>query len=257
MNKVALNILPVKTRFDYLNDKQEILFHNAWSPLALTLFQQGIDQAATVTFEMSDNLTRHKGFLFGDLIITTFYGIKYSLSESLISAQVAKRASSPQEFEKHFNRLLERKIERWNDNSKTGGVLKYEEGKLPLFYDDEIQIKQHIANCDAVQYRKMSVQKVIEWQQRNEIYYRINPNDDSDDDDDDWNIGPVENFRQNVHVIVNEKIDEGFDEAMENSKRKNGSKSVAGTSKAITKKIKCDNPNECIVSGISCSASQM
>lgn len=255
MNKVALNILPAITRFDYLNDKEEIIFHNTWCPLALTLFQQGLDEAAIVSFEMSDNLTSHKSFLFGDIIITTFYGINYSLSDSLVNAKVAIRASSPQEFEKHFNRLLERKIERWNDNSMTGGVLKYEEGKLPLFYDEEIQIKEYIASCDAVQSRKMSVQKVVEWQKKNEIYDRNNPKEETDDNE--WNLEPIECFRQNSQVIVNEKIDEGFDKAIVNSKRKNGPKSEAGTSKDFTKEIICDDPDESIVTRVSRSLSQM
>ncbi|CAG9798017.1 unnamed protein product [Chironomus riparius] len=238
MNKVALNILPAVTRFDYLNEKEEILFHNSWCPLALKLFQQSLDKASVISFEMSDNLTNHKGFLFGDLIITTFYGLQFSLSQVLVNEKVAKRASSPEEFEKYFNRVLERDIERWNDNSKTGGILKYEEGKLPLNYDDEIQIKQYISNCEPVQSRKMSVQKVIEWQQKNEMYSQIFPNEESDD-------------------TSNEKDDEGFDDTFVNSKRKTGFKLEPNQSKLVTKKLKCDNLDESIVSGISRSVSQM
>ncbi|KAL7042291.1 hypothetical protein ACKWTF_001095 [Chironomus riparius] len=238
MNKVALNILPAVTRFDYLNEKEEILFHNSWCPLALKLFQQSLDKASVISFEMSDNLTNHKGFLFGDLIITTFYGLQFSLSQVLVNEKVAKRASSPEEFEKYFNRVLERDIERWNDNSKTGGILKYEEGKLPLNYDDEIQIKQYISNCEPVQSRKMSVQKVIEWQQKNEMYSQIFLNEESDD-------------------TSNEKDDEGFDDTFVNSKRKTGFKLEPNQSKLVTKKLKCDNLDESIVSGISRSVSQM
>ncbi|XP_070509283.1 uncharacterized protein [Chironomus tepperi] len=256
MNKVALNVLPAITRFDYINDKEEILFHNLWCPLALKLFEQCLDKASVISFEMSDNLTSNKGFLFGDLMITSFYGIQFSLSEALVDAKVAKRASSPQEFERHFNRLLERDIERWNDNSKTGGILKYEEGKLPLFYEDEIQIKNYITNCEPVQSRKISVQKVVEWQEKNEMYHRILPND-SDDTDEEWDVLPVQCMRQNVQVIVNEKDDDGFDETIANSKRKNLPKTEARSLKYVTKKIRSDHVDESIVSGISQSVSEM
>jgi len=257
MNKVSLSILPAITQFDYLNNKEEILFHNSWCPLALKLFQQSLDKASTISFEMSDDLTGYKGFLFGDLIITTFYGVKFSLSEALINAKVAKKASSSQEFEKQFNRLLERDIERWNDNSKTGGILKFEEGKLPLFYDDEIQIKQYITNCEQVQSRKTSVQKVIEWQQKNEIYDRIFPNEDSDQSDDEWHVPPVESIRQNIQATANKKVDEGFDETIVNFKRKNESKLSKNQPGFNSKKIKFDNIDESIISGISQSVSQM
>lgn len=253
MNRVSLSILPAITQFDYLNNKEEILFHNSWCPLALKLFQQSLDKASTISFKMSDDLTVYKGFLFGDLIITTFYGVKFSLSEALINAKVAKKASSLQEFEKQFNRLLERDIERWNDNSKTGGILKFEEGKLPLFYDDEIEIKQYITNCEPVQSRKTSVQKVIEWQQKNEIYDRIFPNEESDQSDDEWHVPPVEN----IQATSNKKGDEGFDETIVNFKRKNESKLSKKQPGFNSKKIKCDNIDESIISGISQSVSQM
>lgn len=65
------------------------------------------------------------------------------------------------EFQKKFDKVHAREIERWNDNNKHGGILNTtEDGKFPLFYDDEIYTKKYVVNCESVKLKFASIQKV-------------------------------------------------------------------------------------------------
>lgn len=250
MDKVSLPILPAITRFDYLQDKEVINFHNTWCDLALKLFHKTLNNASVIKFEISNDLPGYNGYLFGDLIVTSFYGIKISLVETLLEAKVAKRASSPQEFLKYFDKLY--RFERWNDNSRTGGILKYGENKLPCYYEDEILMKKYIAKCEAIQCRMMSVQKVLDWKEKNEgLAEAVSLIDSASEMSVDW-----DSTAGGSNSMVD--VDEGFDETI-TSKRKIMFLSISDHSKfGPQKKPKIDDHEEkSIISGISQSISQM
>jgi hypothetical protein len=236
MSKVSLKVLPIVSQFDYIENKEKVLFYNKWSELAIKIFKHSLDKAAIISFEVSDELPGYKGFVFGDLKITTFYGMVISMCDTLCEAKVAKYAATAVEFLRNFEKVLSRDIERWNDNNKTGGILKIAQGKLHLYYDDEIRLKQYIANCETVQNRVLSFQKVVEWKQKIEGFENVAP----------------ESFFDNDAGCSQRHDDEGFDERIVKKKPKFLSQF------GVMKNVKQDNRDKMsIVSEVSKSVSQI
>jgi hypothetical protein len=133
-------------------------------------FWKFITEKTVVAFEHTQKDIKYKNTRFGVLKVkTSKSGVIIDVNERLINAEVALRPKTVVDFWKNFKLTSTPNTEIWNDNFRSGGILK-EAGTrndvLPnfkrLFYD--------------LQHPKMAIhpsllsvyEKVAEWQKKNE-----------------------------------------------------------------------------------------
>lgn len=184
---LGLEILPASESTLFASSKKTMKLEKNWSEYATNMFMQSISEAKTMEFVPSTTLERHGKIAFGDIIMTTFSGRQYSITEKLICNNCAKWEKNIDQFKKDFDKTIITHVERWNDSNRFGGVLKNEESTIVVDYNVEIASrKYHASILDPNQSKdvKDSIKKVQEWRKKIEGFENCLPDIDSISDID-------------------------------------------------------------------------
>ena len=163
----CLAVMPSANRFDY--DIGELVkdIKDSWSDLALRSMGNLAQKCQQVFFIPSHQIS-DKELYIGDI----FFG-NISLSFCLVDKEAAVTVQ-PNLFFNYYSKLYTKHIERWNDNSRTGGILKHQDASE---FDYGFAIKKTPQGVDHEKagessFTEESFQKVLEWQDRNEEFFR-------------------------------------------------------------------------------------
>lgn len=175
----SLSCLPATLKFDHENCKQISEFSPYWSKRAISVFRKEINSASEIYFTRSTDVS-HPEVLIGDLVIYDKSIVKYGMISKLLEEETAVIVPN-ENFLKCYNQLFTNNIERWNDNERTGGVLKNVEGTMQTVTDtDNIlgSLYEDSSPC--------SISKVIEWLNENKDIKKIEV--ERSDSGEDMNI---------------------------------------------------------------------
>lgn len=168
----GLPVLPATIRFDHVNCKTLREFYPEWSDRSVKLFRDLIESKAGTDLKIyftRSTAFSHPELLIGDLLIYDESLVQYGISSRLLEEECAVIVPSDQ-FMKYQDQLL--KIERWNDNRRSGGVLKNVEGSMQASINlFEVVDSSNDVGYDGStvgRYEKISVQKVKKWMNKNE-----------------------------------------------------------------------------------------
>lgn len=172
----GLGVLPVRFRFDSTECKEKMEISTIWSERSVETFQKLIDEVdkrgALLQFMPSSKFAGPDHHI-GDLIVFDNDIVSYGFSMKLQEAGLAS-FSVHDEFQDHFSRLNTRFIERWNDNERTGGVLKKPEGVMklvPLEVDSLARLETESGGVIPFEYLEAVNEKIDEWMRRNSDNY--------------------------------------------------------------------------------------
>jgi hypothetical protein len=157
----GLGLMPASIRFEHESGKFVKDIKETWHDRAVKLMERFATKTTEIFFIPSTKCSHFEVFI-GDL-----YFDKKSLSMRLVEDELA--VTVPQNlFLKYFAKLFTNHIERWNDNSRKGGVLKNAEGiPHPKAFTIE-NIPEVPENASVVSsYTEEAKRKVAEWQARN------------------------------------------------------------------------------------------
>ena len=162
----CLAVMPSATRFNHETGELVKDIKDSWGDLALRSMVNLAQKCQPVFFIRSHQIS-HNELSIGDV----FFG-NISLSFCLIEKEAAVTVQPNLFFNYHTN-LFNKHIERWNDNSRTGGILKHPDASEidyeffikktpPTIVEEEVSVSSFTEKC---------VHKVLEWQDRNEEYF--------------------------------------------------------------------------------------
>ncbi|KAG5675779.1 hypothetical protein PVAND_005653 [Polypedilum vanderplanki] len=185
---ISLEILPIKEYIDVVYNKLIYKIHNNWSKAAMDTFKKHIEKAISIEFVQSTTKRLpYRGFLFGDLKLTSPSFRTYSMNELMISNNYAKEAENENEFFDNFLKTTIFWTERWNDYLRTGGILNTQsQDAIPLCYKQEILIKEYKKkHAIDVFYKETreSIDRVLEWKKQNEGFEKCIPDIDETEED--------------------------------------------------------------------------
>lgn len=173
----GLGVLPARLRFDSSECKEKIEFTETWIQRSIDMFTNLLEdvnkRGVLLQFKPSSKSGGPNHYI-GDLIVFENDIVSYGLSMKLVQADCA--LSIPDvEFPKYFARLDTRFIERWNDNFRTGGVLKKPEGVmkvLPLQVDNlaKLEMGSGVLPPD---YLEAVKKKIENWQNNNDCSHSL------------------------------------------------------------------------------------
>lgn len=156
--------MPSEKRFDYLRGELVKDIKERWGTFPVRMMTK-IAQFSRKAHFMQSHLVDHPDVLVGDLF---FEG--ESLSQGLIKKELADTVP-PQLFLSHHSKLFTKHIERWNDNDRTGGVLKCHDASE---FDYKFHVESQDENESVAEVSSFTadcVRKVREWQERNEEFF--------------------------------------------------------------------------------------
>lgn len=158
--------MPSATRFNY--DIGEVVkdIKDTWGELALKSMGNLAQKCQQVFFIPSHQISLNELFI-GDV----YFG-SISLSCCLLEKEAAVTIQ-PNLFLNYHSKLSTKHIERWNDNSRTGGILKHPDASE---FDYEFAIMKtppEVAEKKAAEssFTDECFQKVLDWQDRNEEFF--------------------------------------------------------------------------------------
>lgn len=182
-----MQVLPAK---NVINDKTKQLeqeIEDFWSDDSLKFFKKLIDSAEQIYFRPSQSI-KDEFIVFGELIVEQG-GELIEVDEELLRMQLAMLAPNDK-FLSLFDRSFSAIIERWNDNNQSGEILNQPDSVLFACIasntPDEAQrwlqkrkVEEQFRK-EADNHVKESINKVMEWQKKNE---GIQPEDILDKND--------------------------------------------------------------------------
>lgn len=160
----SLGLIPASIRFDHENSKIVKDIKDVWHDRAVQMMSQLAASTSEVYFIPSSAYS-HYEISVGDL----YFG-KRSLTVQLMDNDLA--TTVPQNlFLNYYAKLFTNHIERWNDNTRSGGVLKNEfEGIPNLALEKTVTKVDEVVEQDSAMavYNEAVRRKVLDWQARNE-----------------------------------------------------------------------------------------
>lgn len=148
-----------------------------WSAEALNLFEKLVSTASNVFFKKSDDI-RDKEITFGEIIVEKD-DKEFNVGVELVRLKLACTVPATK-FLRAFNGTVSSVIERWNDNSRLGGVLNtpdfIEVGQIAskgfqdhpfLFKYLEKRAEQSLLSAEIEIANTFSVSKVSQWLDKN------------------------------------------------------------------------------------------
>lgn len=201
INKGGLSVLPATLRFDHVNCSQATVYNEQWLDRALNIFKGHIGNAKEVLFYPSQSVS-HPEVIIGDLLIGDQSMVDFGLGSKLLEAEVAITVPN-EEFLKRYSQLFTHIIERWNDNSRSGGVLKNPAGvrneDVDLNYD---KFKDSDLNDSSIGEDNLQsvYQKVLCWQNRCD---NVSAKEDPEDSEV-FDIFDVLSTRDPFHTVFKE-----------------------------------------------------
>ena len=172
--------MPATLRFDHINCKTMTEFHTEWNDRAIKIFRETIDSAPEIFFARSV-INSHPEVMVGDLLIFENSVVQFGMIAKLLKEEVAIRVPNVQ-FMDLYKKLFTNRIERWNDNGRTGGVLKNPEGFIQRA-SNNIQVlepNEGDPKTPDSNYIQFSIFKVEEWMKVNNNF-AVEPDDTSSD----------------------------------------------------------------------------
>lgn len=134
----GLSVLPGTFRFDHVNCRKVLVYSEEWNTRAVVKFQELLENK-NIKFYFVPSVIKdvcHSEQQIGDLLVYDKEMMKYGMCSELLRDELAVTVP-PKEFQKYYNRLMAIRTERWDDNKRTGGILRKEEG-----------IESHVLNLD-------------------------------------------------------------------------------------------------------------
>ncbi|CRL00972.1 CLUMA_CG014337, isoform A [Clunio marinus] len=122
----GLEVVPAKPYFDSVKCKEIIQFNDEWMDHAVEIFKTNLSTVSEVFF-LSSKKFSHTNVSIGDLLVSEKISIDYGMSSKLVKDHLAVYVA-PDYFQIYYEKLYTNHIERWNDNRRSGGVLKLPEG---------------------------------------------------------------------------------------------------------------------------------
>jgi hypothetical protein len=165
--RCGLDVLPAATTFCFNKLKEVSKGNHEWTLEGLEHFWKMMNRPI-LEFEHTYKDIKYKDTKFGILKVLFKTGEIVDINQRLVNSEVAWQPKSIEEFFKNFMQTSTPSIEIWNDNFRSGGVLKEGEirpGILPNFnrlFHDLDKPKMNIHSSLSV------YEKVNEWRQRNE-----------------------------------------------------------------------------------------
>lgn len=166
----SLGLMPASTRFDYEISKLVKETKDVWHDRAVKMMSQLAASFSEVYFIPSSTYS-HYEISVGDL----YFG-KRSLTVRLMDNDLAMTV--PQNvFLNYYAKLFTNHIERWNDNSRSGGVLNNHYEGIPNFVMDNMltKVEDEVVEHEVVEHDSAMAacnervrRKVLDWQARNE-----------------------------------------------------------------------------------------
>lgn len=148
-----------------------------WSVDALNLFEKLVSTASNIFFKKSDDI-RDEEMSFGELIVEKD-DKEFNVGTELVRLKLAVQVSA-EKFLRAFNATTASVTERWNDNSRLGGVLNtpdfIETGEVAskgfkdhpfLFQYLEKRVEQSLVSAELEVINSFSVSKVSQWLEKN------------------------------------------------------------------------------------------
>lgn len=169
--KAGLGVLPARIRFESTNCTWIQELSKVWTDRSVDDFSMWLEEVdhrgLLLQFTPSSKFGQFDHFI-GDLVVFENDLLSYGMSTKLLQAGYAQVVADYQ-FQKQFNRIDTRFIERWNDNSRAGGVLKKPEGVIRLIPLDvanltKLDMDAGILPADFLEEIK---QRVLKWQEAN------------------------------------------------------------------------------------------
>lgn len=165
----SLSVMPATYRFDHVNCKLITEFSEEWNERAVKEFETSVANALEINFIVSTQIS-HDEIVIGEVLIGDQSIVHYGLSSKLVEKDLALVVPN-KEFLNYYSRLRTNNIERWNDNRRSGGVMKGPQGVMIGITDmaDKLEIfNQEDANSSSSSYIKSCSLKVENWLKQNE-----------------------------------------------------------------------------------------
>lgn len=119
----SLQVLPA-VELSNSEEKLEVVVREEWDEESIEFSKKCIRESSVIYFRPSSDI-KDEEITFGELIIQKPSGETYELSRKLCEEKMASRGSPNEKFLNVFNRSISSVIDRWNDNGRSGGILKY------------------------------------------------------------------------------------------------------------------------------------
>lgn len=168
----GLGVMPATLRFDHVNCKVVKEFSEDWNERAVRSFEISVANALELNFIWSTTAS-HFEVLIGDVLIGDQSIVHYGLSSKLIEDDLAITVPG-KNFFALYKQLSTNNIERWNDNRRSGGVLKAQEGVMIGTSDMADKLEKFVKPADAnstldSDYFKTVSRKVEDWLSKAEM----------------------------------------------------------------------------------------
>jgi hypothetical protein len=164
--------LPAEYSVHNVSQKVQVHHQDIWSLDAIKYFEKCLKNALSVYIQPTLTI-KDKEILFGELLIEKPNGEFYELSDKLVEHKMAF-IPPPEKFMTMYNRSMSSIIERWDDNSRSGGAANKPDcsffGEIAEssnrlikrsmhrnLLEKQIQIEEQVVI-------NKSIQKVIQWQ---------------------------------------------------------------------------------------------
>lgn len=162
----GLAVMPATLRFDHVNCKVVKEFSEDWDERAVRSFETSVANALELNFTWSTTAS-HFEILIGDVLIGDQSIVHYGLSSKLIDNNLAITVPG-KDFFTFYKQLSTNNIERYNDNRRSGGVLKAQEGVMIGTSDMADKLEKFVKTADAnstfdSDYVQAASRKVAEW----------------------------------------------------------------------------------------------
>ena len=183
-----MQVLPAKNFINNKTKQLEQVIEDFWSDDSLKFFKKLIDSAEQIFFRPSQSI-KDEFIVFGELIVEQG-GELNEVDEELLRMHMATLVQDDK-FLSYFDRSFSAIIERWNDNNQSGEILNQPDSALFACiamntpYDkaqrwlQKRKLEDQLGK-EADDYVKESINKVMEWQKKNE---EIQPGDFQDKND--------------------------------------------------------------------------
>jgi hypothetical protein len=113
------------------------------------------------------------------MIITTEWDEVIDMSDLLIKNECALKPPSTEIFKERYQKSFMKIIERWNDNGRTGGVLRKTDGYVKLF-----EYEKYLLRHKARQQSSRFVRNILKWKKTIKGYEHLKPDTDDSDQDE-------------------------------------------------------------------------
>lgn len=123
--RCGLDVLPATTKFCLKKLREVTKYHFDWTIEGMECFWKLITDQMVVAFDHTQKDINYKNTHFGVLKIKTRQtGAIVDVNERLLNAEVALRPTNSADFLKKFKLTSTPSTEIWNDNFRSGGILK-------------------------------------------------------------------------------------------------------------------------------------